>query len=112
MQPVRNLKCRILPAVLLAGGMVFSATGAHAELPPQYTVWRDFSAITAKSDIPEKLGIVDRIERTASGSYLVHGGKCTIEATIVRESARSPDGRPMVGPSRVVRVDLGEKRCN
>jgi hypothetical protein len=27
-----------------------------AELPPQYTVWQNFAAITAQTSIPEQLG--------------------------------------------------------
>lgn len=101
----------IVTALLAAGFCLNVAETVRAELPPQYTVWTDFAAIAAIQDIPEKLGVVDRIERIGAGRFSIHSGNCAIVATVVREGAKSPDGRVIVGPSRVVRVDLGEKEC-
>ena len=83
---------------------------AAAELPPQYTVWSDFAAITAQAEIPGKLGVVDRIERTGTG-YRISGGNCWIDATITRKAPTGPQGQPMVGPSRISDIRLGEKTC-
>lgn len=96
--------------VLSLGIAALMAPPAIAEIPPQYTTWQNFAAITAQRDIPEKLGIVDRIERTADG-FRIYGGNCWIDATVVRKAPASPDGKPMVGPSRVSGVNLGEKTC-
>lgn len=101
---------RFKRCALALGFGLFATLPAAAELPPQYTVWQDFAAITAKSEIPAKLGVVDRIERTNPG-YRVFGGNCWIDVAISRKGPSGPDGRPMVGPSRIVAVTLGEKTC-
>lgn len=95
----------------LAFGIVTAlAMPAAAELPPQYTVWRDFAAIAAQKVVPERLGVVDRIERTEEG-YRIFGGNCWIDATVQRAAPTDPQGRPIVGPSRISGVKLGEKTC-
>lgn len=104
------LVVRLKPVALALGIAALLTTPAAAELPPQYTVWQGFSAITSQGEIPEKLGVVDRIERTSEG-FRVHGGTCWIDAHVVREAPAGRDGRPMVGPSRIVGVKLGEKTC-
>ncbi len=96
---------------LSLAGLVFGAQAAFAELPPQYTVWGDFAAITAQGEVPEQLGVVDRIERAEDGSYVAHGRNCSLTMRVVREPARSSDGQPMPGPSRVARVVMGAKQC-
>ena len=96
-------------ALVLSATLVFMRA-AMAELPPQYTVWQNFAAITAQTSIPEQLGVVDRIERTQQG-YRIFGSNCWIDAVISRESPKGPNGQPMVGPSRVSAVTLGEKKC-
>ncbi len=101
-----------LAVAALMACFCIGATGlVRAELPPQFTVWQDFAAIAAMRDIPERLGVVDRFERIGVGRFNIRGGNCAILATVVREPAKSPDGRPVPGPSRIVRVDLGEKQC-
>lgn len=101
-----------LAVAILAASPCIGVTGsARAELPPRFTVWQDFAAIVAMRDFPERLGVVDRIERIGMGRFNIYGGNCAILATVVREPAKSPGGRPMPGPSRIVRVDLGEKQC-
>jgi len=84
---------------------------AAAELPPQYTVWQAYAAIAALDEIPEKLGVVDRIERLDFGRFIARGGNCALDITVVREPSRGADGRPMPGPSRIVRLDVGPKTC-
>lgn len=96
-------------ALVLSVALVLMQPAA-AELPPQYTVWQNFAAITAQGSIPEKLGVVDRIERTNEG-YRIFGGDCWIDAVVSRKPARGPNGQPMVGPSHVSAVTLGEKKC-
>jgi hypothetical protein len=85
---------------------------ARAELPPQYTIWQDFAAVTAQAAIPTTLGVVDRIERTPNGKYQVRAGNCFVEVSITREPATGADGRPMPGPSHIVKVDVSDKRCD
>jgi hypothetical protein len=62
--------------------------------------------------IPDLIGVVDRIERVEFGRYLVRGGRCLVEVTIVREGAKGRDGQPMPGPSHVASVSVGDKRCD
>lgn len=97
----------VLSFVALAGG----AQSARAELPPQYTVWSDFAAITSQASIPEKIGIVERIQRNKDGTYTASGRKCKLNIRILREGPRSSAGVAMVGPSRIARVDVGEPDC-
>ncbi len=99
-------------AVSACAAVAALSSPARAELPPQYVVLSDFAAVAGQSEIASQLGVVDRIERTSSGEYLVTGGKCELTARVMREAPKSPDGKPIVGPSRIVRVDLGPKRCN
>lgn len=104
-------------ARLAAGFLVVSVTAmmaspAWAVLPPQYSIWQDFGAITSRTEIPEALGVVDRIERKPGGGYIVYGSKCRLEVNVLRKAASGPDGKPMPGPSKIVRVDLGAKRCD
>jgi hypothetical protein len=87
------------------------STAARAELPPQYTVWADFAAVTAQASIPQKLGVVDRIERTGAGRYVVHSGKCFMEVVVTRAAARGPGGTPVAGPSHISGVKVGERQC-
>jgi len=94
-------------AVLLAGTIP-----AAAELPPQYTVWQDFAAVASLAAIPDVLGVVDRIERADAGKYVVRAGPCFVEVQVRREGARGPNGEAIVGPSRIVDVRAGERRCN
>lgn len=98
-------------AMLTAGLCLNLSAGARAELPPQYTVWQDFAAVVAKQEIAAELGVVDRIDRIGAGRFSIQSGNCTIVATVAREGAKSPDGRSIPGPSRIVRVDLGNKEC-
>jgi hypothetical protein len=102
---------RSLSAVLVATSIFLLAPPALAELPPQFTTWADFAAVTAQRSIPYVLGTVDAIERTPDGKYIVRAGSCFVEATVVRESGVAPDGKIVVGPTRIVRVSVGEKRC-
>jgi hypothetical protein len=102
---------RSLSAVSLAALGVLLAQPAFAELPPQFTTWADFAAITAQESIPHILGVVDSIERIEEGEYVVHAGDCFVEVNIVRKPAVGPDGQVLIGPSRIVRVDVGKKRC-
>jgi hypothetical protein len=85
---------------------------AHAELPPQYTIWQDFAAVTAQAAIPTTLGLAERIERMPDGKYQVRAGSCFVEVTVTREPAKGADGRPMPGPSRISKVDVSDKRCD
>jgi hypothetical protein len=85
--------------------------GGRAALPPQYTRWQDFGAVTAQSSIPTILGTVDRIE-WAAGKYVVRSGRCAVEVSIKREIGRGRDGAPIVGPSVITGVTVGEKRCD
>lgn len=87
------------------------ASPAFAELPPEFTTWSDFAAVVAQSAIPRTLGVVDRIERTASGKFIVHGGNCSVDVTVFRAPALDADGRPLVGASHISKVVVGEKRC-
>ena len=93
------------------GSLATAAIPARAELPPQFTTWADFAAVTAQSSIPYTLGIVERIERTAAGTFIVRGGGCYVEVTVIRESAKGPNGEPLVGGSHIAKVEVGEKRC-
>jgi hypothetical protein len=95
----------------VALSLVAFVSPALAELPPQFTTWSDFAAVVAQSAIPNTLGVVDRIERTASGTFVVHAGACHVDVTVYRESAKDADGRPLVGPSHITKVVVGEKRC-
>jgi hypothetical protein len=101
-------------AVIALAGLCASlvAISSRAELAPQYTTWQEFAAVAALQEIPQLIGVVDRIERIEFGRYLVRGGACRVEISIRREAAKSPDGRPMVGPSHVAGVKIGDKRCD
>ena len=102
---------RSLSAASLAFLSILLAAPAFAELPPQFTVWADFGAITAEKSIPHVLGTVDAIERAPGGKYIARAGNCFVEITIVRESPAKRNGQIVVGPSRIARVIVGEKRC-
>jgi hypothetical protein len=103
----------LLFAAALVGSiaLLVPLTG-HAELAPQYTSWQDFAAVAGLKQIPELIGVVDRIERVEFGRYVVRGGRCQVEVTIRREPAHGRDGQPMPGPSHVSAVNVGEKRCD
>ncbi len=103
---------RPVSALAMASASFVLAAPARAELPPQYTIWTDFAAVTAERSIPHTLGVVDSIARTPNGKYLVRGGACVVEVTVVRASAVAPDGKVIVGPSHVERVEVGAKRCD
>jgi hypothetical protein len=96
---------------LLALVLLLGASPAVAVLAPQYTTWQDFAAITSQSAIPRQLGVVDRIERTGGGAYIVRAGKCSIEVKVLREGTSGPGGQAIAGPSHVARVEIGDKRC-
>jgi len=106
--------------LIYAAAVVMFGTGvtallvspAAAELPPQYTTWQDFAAVVGESSIPYVLGTVDRIERTPGGKYIARAGACFVEITVNRESGVGPDGKIVVGPTRVSKVSVGEKHCN
>jgi hypothetical protein len=92
--------------------MTIMTVPAWAVLPPQYSIWQDFGEITSRAEIPQSLGVVDRIERKSGGGYTVYGGKCRLHVNVLRKPASGSDGRPMPGPSKIVRVDVGAKRCD
>ena len=94
---------RFMAALAIAA---LSIARARAELPPQYTRWADFAAVIGQSAIPHLLGTVDRIERTPDGKFIVRAGACFVEVTVIREPPKSPDGKIIVGPSRIARVDV------
>jgi hypothetical protein len=102
----------LIAVVLAALGVCIAQPPAGAVLAPQYTAWEDFSAVTALKQIPELIGVVNRIERIEFGRYLVRGGLCQVEVTIRREGAKGRDGTPMPGPSHVAEVHVGDKRCD
>jgi hypothetical protein len=102
---------RSLFVALLATFGILLAQPAFAELPPQFTTWADFAAITAQDSIPHVLGVVDSIERMPDGKYIARAGACFVEVTVVRKPAVGPDGQVIIGPSRIARVDVGKKRC-
>jgi hypothetical protein len=102
---------RSLSSLSFAGLGILLATPAAAELPPQYTTWADFAAVTAQDSIPQVLGVVDSIERTPEGKFIARGGDCLVEVTVVRKPAVGPNGKVIVGPSLIDRVDVGKKRC-
>jgi hypothetical protein len=103
---------RNLNTAFVAGLAALSlASPARAELPPQYTIWQDFAAVTAQASIPVTLGLVERIERLPDGRYQARSGACFVEISITREPAKGKDGRPMPGPSRISKVDVSDKRC-
>jgi hypothetical protein len=97
-------------AAATAAMAVLWSAGGHSALPPQYTRWQDFGAIAAQSSIPAILGVVDRIE-WAAGKYVVRAGPCAVDVSVLREIGRGPDGTPIVGPSVIKGVAVGEKRC-
>jgi hypothetical protein len=101
------------PIVVVAAtnAMLLLAAPARAELPPQYTIWQDFAAVTAQEAIPTTLGLVERIERIDAGYRVRGGGGCYVDVSIKREPAMGKDGRPMPGPSRISKVDVSDKRC-
>jgi hypothetical protein len=84
----------------------------RAELAPKYTAWQDFAAVAGLKQIPELIGFVDRIERVEFGRFLVRAGRCAVEVRVTREGAKSRDGHPIPGPSRVSGVTVGDKRCD
>jgi len=90
---------------------VLLVSSARAELPPQYTTWQDFAAVVAQDSIPREIGVVEAIERTQAGKFIVRSKSCYVEVTVFRESAKDPQGRIIVGPSHVARVEVGTKRC-
>jgi hypothetical protein len=103
---------RLFAAVLVGSVACLVSQPSHAVLAPQYTTWEDFAAIAGLKQIPDLIGVVDRIERLEFGSYLVRGARCRVEVTIRREGAKGRDGQPMPGPSHIVEVRLGDKRCD
>ena len=62
-------------AALMACFCIGATDLVRAELPPQFTVWQDFAAIAAMRDIPERLGVVDRIERIGVGRFNIRRRK-------------------------------------
>jgi len=99
----------VLTAVFIAAG--FLSGPAFAELPPEYTTWQDFAAVVAQDSIPHEIGVVEAIERTQGGKFIVRSRSCTLEVTVFRESAKDAQGRPLIGPSHVARVEVGQKQC-
>jgi hypothetical protein len=99
-------------AALAGLGASLVVTPGRSELAPQYTTWQDFAAVAGLQQIPELIGVVERIERIEFGRYLVQGGRCRVEVMIRREGARGRDGQPMPGPSHVAAVTVGDKRCD
>ena len=99
-----------LSAALCFGAL--SLAPARAALPPRFTTWANFAAVVAEPSIPDVLGTVDRIERTPQGKFIVRGGACFVEVTVIRGTPAGPDGKIVVGPSRVLRVNVGQKRCD
>jgi hypothetical protein len=91
--------------------LVLGTYPVAAELPPRYTVWADFAAVTSQPTIAELLGVVDRIERADNGSYIVRAGKCSVVVTVFRAGSRGAGGVPIPGPSHIARVEVGAKRC-
>ena len=93
----RQLWVRFPSACALAALLTICASSipGRAELPPQYTTWEDFGAVTRQASVPGVLGVVDRIERAANGAYVVRSGSCFMEATVRREPTRGPNGEPM-----------------
>jgi hypothetical protein len=94
----------------LALAAVFAAR-SDAALPPQYDRWHEFAAIVGESAIPQKLGLVDRIERAGDLSYRVYGSKCVLTVTLARRAAADAKGQIVIGPSVVSVRDVGEPRC-
>jgi hypothetical protein len=99
-------------AVFGTGVTLLLVAPAAAELPPQYTTWQDFAAVAGESSIPYVLGTVDHIERTQDGKYVVRAGACFVEITVNRESGVGPDGKIVVGLTRVSKVSVGEKHSS
>ena len=60
---------------LALAAVAFWAVSVRAALPPQYDRWNEFAAVVGENAIPQKLGLVDRIERAGDLSYRVYGGK-------------------------------------
>ena len=106
---IRPLSLGALAVVAI--GLTCSIPG-RAELPPQYTTWADFGAVASQVSIPNIIGVVERIERADSSRYIVRGGGCFVEVSVKREPPRGPNGEPMAGASRIVDVEVGERRCS
>lgn len=107
--PYSRLMLTLAPASLAMCSLF--ATPAAAELAPRYTTWADFAAVVNQREIPHLLGVVDSVTRTGFGKFRVSGGKCSVDITITRESAKSPSGQPLAGGSHIARVDIGPKYC-
>lgn len=100
----RSIVAGLATALAIAGLM----SPAAAELPPQYTVWADFAAVVGQSSIPQQLGVVDSIERTSDGQYIVRAGACFVTVTVIRKFSEK---KFFVGPSHIARVEVSEKHC-
>jgi hypothetical protein len=96
---------------LASAAVAFWAVSVRAALPPQYDRWNEFAAIVGVSAIPQKLGLVDRIERAGDLTYRVYGGKCVLTVMLIRRAAADAKGQALIGPSVVSIRDVGEPRC-
>lgn len=105
-----SVRMGAVAALGLALAAVFAAR-TDAALPPQYDRWHEFAAIVGENAIPQKLGLVDRIERAGDLSYRVYGGKCVLTVTLARRAAADAKGQTIIGPSVVSVRDVGEPRC-
>ena len=105
-----SVRIGAIAALGLALAAVFAAR-SDAALPPQYDRWNEFAAIVGENAIPQKLGLVDRIERAGDLSYRVYGGKCVLTVTLARRAAADAKGQVIIGPSVVSVRDVGEPRC-
>ena len=96
---------------IAALGLAVFAARSDAAIPPQYDRWNEFAAILGENATPQKLGLVDRIERAGDLSYRVYGGKCVLTVTLARRAAADAKGQTIIGPSVVSIRDVGEPRC-
>ena len=96
--------------LLAAAGVLMNA--ARAELPPMYTDAADLKAVVNAPALPDKLrGAAESVERVSAGVYRVRSGSCHVTATVTRRGSSDAQGRPIAGPSRIVGVELSERRC-
>lgn len=100
-----------LKPIVLSTAILGSASFACAELPPQYTRWNDFGAITSQAEIAHRLGRpVDRIEALEDGTFRVQAGSCSLLVRISRRG-QTRNGEPVAGPSVIDGLEIGEPRC-
>jgi len=102
---------KFLPLLVAVAGTVLATGVASGAMAPQFNRWQEFGAVVSAAEIPQKLyqqGPIERIERTAAGTYKVSAGRCYVTATVSSVPRR---GGPVPG-TEPLSVSVSDVRCD